>query len=184
MAKRKQPPVVARKYQLDAVQRGWSPLGGSRIVYHGIKSLGGVDTLDGPMIKVQICLRAEFADPTTDVAALVGKVWTARHGAVVNIVPSNAILPAAITYASYNCGDATTPGDYPNLYDAMIEFAGIELWYWNDKFYLKAHDGTGVEWYKNRCFLFYEVDIVIPPGFIEAQTVAREAAEAARLPIN
>ncbi len=89
------------------------------------------------MIKVQLTQRAEFINPTTDVAALLGKV------------PRESLF-----------------GSSPS-----------ELWFWNDKYWVKALDGYGGEWYKNRCFLFYEVQVSVTDEFMEEQAAERANAQ-------
>lgn len=34
-----------------------------------------------------------------------------------------------------------------------------ELWYWNDKFWLKAVDSAGNDYYNKKCYLIYEVTV-------------------------
>lgn len=47
---------------------------------------------------------------------------------------------------------------------AVVGIVGLrqqELWYWNDCYWMKASSG-GSEWYREQCFLLYQVDLVVP----------------------
>jgi len=40
-----------------------------------------------------------------------------------------------------------------------VDSQSPELWFWQDKFWVKAVDGLSVEYYKNKGYLFYEVEV-------------------------
>lgn len=49
-----------------------------------------------------------------------------------------------------------------------------ELFWWNDKYWVKATDGMGSEWCKQKCFLLYEVPVDLPEGYLEWLAEDRE----------
>ena len=56
-----------------------------------------------------------------------------------------------------------------------INGALLDLFYWNDKYWVKALDATS-EWYKNQCNLLYEVNMLVTDEYIESLAVKRNHA--------
>lgn len=92
-------------------------------VFHRLDVLdAAVETDDGQMVQVAIRNIVDLADPTHDVAAIVGK---------------------AIANTKSGREDPASP----------------ELWYWRDAFWVKAVDTIGVEYYRNKGYLLYRVEV-------------------------
>lgn len=100
----------------------WLFLDKQRAVFHVIESAEPIDTPDGQMLAVRFRKKVDLADPSNDIAALVGKAKKVRKSGKV---------------------DPQSP----------------ELWFWDDKFWMKAVDSAGGDYYHQKCFLIYEVTV-------------------------
>ena len=101
----------------------WQLRPNKRPVFHRLDVLDkAVETRDGQMVQVKIRGVVDLADPTHDIAAIVGK-------AIIRTTRGNV--------------DPHSP----------------ELWFWGDKFFVKAVDGLDVDYYKSKGYLLYEVEV-------------------------
>lgn len=91
-----------------------------KITFYAINKSDNVSADNSQMISVILKLHTDIANPSQDIAALVG---------VASVVKP----------------DGSTDSRSP------------DLWFWNDKFWIKAVDREGVPYYFKKNYLFYEV---------------------------
>jgi len=116
--------VVAYQAQIGGPIE-WMPWAGSRAIFHKIENHGEVQTEEGIMISVTLQNVADYQDPSTDVAVIVGRAKKLRRSGHV---------------------DPQSP----------------ELWYWDDRFWLKGRASDGGEYYRNKRYLIYPVEVTEP----------------------
>lgn len=121
--------VNATKHALQAPLK-WVQRADQRAVFHGIAFIEDVLTSDGVMKLVQIRHKVEIADPSNDIAALVGTVVEFRESSIWSSIKSPKVKPQ-------------TP----------------ELWYWDNKFWMHGVDKLGTPYYRNKCYVLYQVQI-------------------------
>ena len=84
-------------------------------------------------------------------------------------------LKQKVEFINYNQDVAALVGRLP----VAQGYPSPELWYWNDKYWVKATDGMG-EWYKEQCNLLYEIDVRAGDDYIQKLVAEHERVVAAR----
>lgn len=111
------------------------------VVFHEVRFVDAAKGVDGDVQLVYLSTRTEY-EPNVDVACLL-------HFAAQN--------------ACYEVekGVVHVPSKLQKIHK-MISL-GLELWYWQDRFWIKGVNKLGAEWYQpikgTRCFALYPLEV-------------------------
>lgn len=66
--------------------------------------------------------------------------------------------------------------------NAVVDPQSPELWFWRDKFWIKAKASAGHEYYNNKSYLWYEVEVVDAEGLLSQTCTGYEIPDPPEAP--